>query len=74
MNPDWGGRRYPPVNVLPTALEERILWSEYGIGIDHLDDNKRELLIFRELYKRFSEIWLLASFVAAVPDVSMSVS
>lgn len=57
-NPDWGGRRYPPVNVLPAALEERIRsrWSEYGIGIDYLDDNKRELLTFRELSKRFSEI------------------
>jgi hypothetical protein len=46
------------VNVLPAALEERIRsrWSEYGIGIDYLDDNKRELLTFRELSKRFSEI------------------
>jgi UbiD family decarboxylase len=57
-NPDWGGRRYPPVNVLPVPLEERIhsRWSEYGIGIDYLSEDKRELLTFRELSKRFSEI------------------
>ena len=48
----------PPVNVLPVPLEERIRsrWSEYGIGIDYLTEDKRELLTFRELSKRFSEI------------------
>jgi 4-hydroxy-3-polyprenylbenzoate decarboxylase len=57
-NPDWGGRRYPPINTLPVPLEERIRsrWSEYGIGIDYLTDEKRELLTFRELSKRFSEV------------------
>jgi len=57
-NPDWGGRRYPPINTLPVALEERIhdRWSEYGIGIDYLSEEKRELLTFRDLSKRFSEI------------------
>jgi UbiD family decarboxylase len=57
-NPHWGGRRYPPINTLPVQLEERIRsrWSEYGIGIDYLTEDKRELLTFRELSKRFSEI------------------
>ncbi len=57
-NPDWGGRRYPPVNTLPVPLEERIhsRWSEYGIGIDYLSEDKRELLTFRDLSKRFAEI------------------
>jgi UbiD family decarboxylase len=57
-NPDWGGRRYPPINTLPSALEEKIRsrWSEYGIGIDYLDEDKRELLTMRELSKRWSEI------------------
>ena len=57
-NPDWGGRRYPPVNTLPSELEERIRsrWTEYGIGIDYLDDAQRELLTFRELSKRLPEI------------------
>ena len=57
-NPDWGGRRYPPINTLPVQLEERIRsrWSEYGIGIDYLTEDKRELLTFRDLSQRFSEI------------------
>jgi UbiD family decarboxylase len=57
-NPDWGGRRYPPINTLPVKLEERIRrrWSEYGIGIDYLNDVQREMLTFRELSKRLSEI------------------
>ncbi len=57
-NPDWGGRRYPPINTLPVKLEEHIRrrWPEYGIGIDYLNDDQRELLTFRELSKRLSEI------------------
>jgi 4-hydroxy-3-polyprenylbenzoate decarboxylase len=57
-NPAWGNRRYPPVNTLEPELEERIRarWSEYDIGIDYLSEDKRELLTFRELKKRFSEI------------------
>jgi 4-hydroxy-3-polyprenylbenzoate decarboxylase len=57
-NPDWGGRRYPPINTLEPAFEDHIRkrWKEYDIGIDYLSDEKRELLTFRELSKRFSEI------------------
>jgi UbiD family decarboxylase len=57
-NPDWGGRRYPPINTLPVQLEERIRsrWSEYGIGIDYLTEDKRELLTFRDLSQRLAEI------------------
>ena len=57
-NPAWGGRRYPPINVLPGELEEKIRrrWSDYGIGIDYLDEDKRELLTMREMSKRLSEI------------------
>lgn len=57
-NPNWGGRRYPPINTLPVELEARIRdrWSEYGIGIDYLSDPKRELLTFQELSKRLPEI------------------
>ena len=57
-NPAWGGRRYPPINVLPGELEEKIRsrWSDYGIGIDYLDEDQRELLTMRELSKRLSEI------------------
>ncbi len=57
-NPDWGGRRYPPINTLPVQLEERIRsrWSEYGIGIEYLTEDKRELLTFRDLSQRLSEI------------------
>lgn len=57
-NPDWGGRRYPPINTLPAPLEERIRdrWVEYGIGIDYLSEDKREQLTFKELSKRLSEV------------------
>ncbi|MCL2713907.1 MAG: UbiD family decarboxylase [Alphaproteobacteria bacterium] len=57
-NPAWGGRRFPPINTLDPALEEQICrrWQEYGIGIDYLSDDQRELLTFRELSRRFPEI------------------
>lgn len=57
-NPDWGGRRYPPVNTLPVELEEKVRqrWQEYGIGSDYLSEEKRELLTFRELSQRLSEV------------------
>jgi 4-hydroxy-3-polyprenylbenzoate decarboxylase len=57
-NPDWGNRRYPPVNTLPVALEEKIRarWPDYGIGIDYLNEEQRELLTFKELSKRFDEV------------------
>lgn len=52
-NPGWGNRRFPPVNTLPPALEEKIKarWADYGIGIPYLDDDKRELLTFAKLSK-----------------------
>jgi 4-hydroxy-3-polyprenylbenzoate decarboxylase len=57
-SPAYGGRRYPPINTIDPALEEKIKarWADYGIGIDYLDDDKRELLTFRELSKRFKEV------------------
>ncbi|MBM3485895.1 MAG: UbiD family decarboxylase [Alphaproteobacteria bacterium] len=52
-NPGWGGRRFPPVNTIPSALEAKIKarWAEYGIGIPYLSDEKRELLTFAALKK-----------------------
>ncbi len=57
-NPDWNNRRYPPINTLPSALEELVQrrWAEYGIGIDYLSEEKRELLTLRELSKRLPEV------------------
>lgn len=57
-NPDWGNRRYPPINKLPVELEEKVRarWAEYGIGIDYLSEAQRELLTFKELSKRFDEV------------------
>lgn len=57
-NPDWGNRRFPPINKLPSELEERIhkRWNEYGIGIDYLKEDKRELLTYRKLSKYFMEV------------------
>lgn len=57
-NPAWGNRRFPPINTIPVDLEEKVKsrWDQYGIGIDYLDDAKRELLTFKELSKRFPEV------------------
>jgi 4-hydroxy-3-polyprenylbenzoate decarboxylase len=57
-NPAWGNRRYPPVNKIPVELENRIRerWSEYGLGIDYLSDDQRELLTFEQLSKVFPEV------------------
>jgi UbiD family decarboxylase len=57
-NPAWGNRRYPPVNTVPAELEQRIRerWDEYGIGLDYLSAEKRELLTFAELSRTFPEV------------------
>ncbi|MBZ0216354.1 MAG: UbiD family decarboxylase [Fimbriimonadaceae bacterium] len=57
-NPDWGGNRYPPLNKIDPKLEEKIRtrWKDYGISVDYLDDEKRELLTMKELSKRFPEV------------------
>jgi UbiD family decarboxylase len=57
-NPSWGNRRFPPINKLPVELEEKVRsrWHEYGIGNDYLSEEKRELLTFAELSKRFPEV------------------
>ena len=57
-NPAWGNRRFPPLNKLPVALEEKVRarWAEYGIGGDYLSEEKRELLTFAKLSKRFPEV------------------
>jgi UbiD family decarboxylase len=56
--PEYGDRRYPPINTLDPTLEAGIKerWDEYGIGIPYLDDDKRELLTMVELGKRFPEV------------------
>jgi hypothetical protein len=40
------------------ALEEKVRarWAEYGIGGDYLSEEKRELLTFANLSKRFPEV------------------
>lgn len=57
-NPAWGGRRYPPINTLPPALEQQIRdrWAEYGLGLDYLTDAQREQLTFEQLSQRLPEI------------------
>ena len=57
-NPDWGGRRMPPINRIDPALERRLRdrWSEYGIGIPYLDDEAREGLTMERLAERFPEV------------------
>ena len=52
-NPDWGNRRFPPVNTIPVELERKIRerWADYGIGADYLSDEKREMLTFEKLSK-----------------------
>jgi len=55
---EFGGKRYPPLNKITPKLEKKIKkrWAEYGIGIDYLDDDARELLTMKELSKRFPEV------------------
>lgn len=57
-NPAWGNRRYPPINKIPVELERKIRarWKEYGIGIDYLSDEQRELLTFEKLSKILPEV------------------
>lgn len=57
-NPDWGNRRFPPINKIPVELEAKVRarWSEYGIGIDYLSEAQREQLTLAELSKRFPEV------------------
>ena len=57
-NPAWGNRRYPPINKIPVELERRIRqrWGEYGLGIDYLSEEQRELLTFEKLSKIFPEV------------------
>ena len=57
-NPYFGGHRFPPINKLDPKLERKIKkrWDEYGIGIDYLDDDKRELLTFEKLSKLLPEV------------------
>ncbi|NKB38772.1 MAG: UbiD family decarboxylase [Gammaproteobacteria bacterium] len=46
-NDDWGGKSFPPVGNLEKELEQKIhdRWQEYDIGIDYLDEKKREYLV-----------------------------
>ncbi len=57
-NPAWGNRRYPPINKIPVGLERRIRdrWKEYGLGIDYLSEEQRELLTFEKLSQIFPEV------------------
>lgn len=57
-NPQFGGRRYPPLNTLDPTLEEKIKrrWQEYGIGIDYLNEERREQLTMKLLSKRLPEV------------------
>lgn len=57
-NPDWGNRRIPPVNVVPTELERKIRrrWKEYGIKRPYLSEDKRELLTFAKLAKDLPDV------------------
>jgi 4-hydroxy-3-polyprenylbenzoate decarboxylase len=57
-NPAFGGRRYPPINTIAPKLEKKLKkrWADYGIGIDYLDDEARELLTMKALSKIFDEV------------------
>lgn len=57
-NPAWGNRRFPPINTIPPALEEKVRsrWAEYGIGVDYLSDAQREQLTLAQLSRRFPEV------------------
>ena len=57
-NPDFGGRRYPPINTINPKLEKKIKrrWKEYSIGVEYLDGEARELLTMAKLSKIFPEV------------------
>lgn len=57
-NPDWGDRRYPPINKIPVELERKIRkrWAEYGLGLDYLTDEKREILTMEKLSQILPEV------------------
>jgi len=58
INPDYGNRRYPPINTLPVELENKIhsRWKEYGIDVPYLSEEKREQLTFEKLSKILPEV------------------
>ncbi|MDH3233183.1 MAG: UbiD family decarboxylase [Alphaproteobacteria bacterium] len=55
---EFGGHRYPPLNKIRPKLERKLKkrWAKYGIGIDYLDDEARELLTMEQLSKRLPEV------------------
>jgi 4-hydroxy-3-polyprenylbenzoate decarboxylase len=57
-NPDWGNRRFPPVNTIPVELERtiRARWSEYGTGMPYLSEEKREMLTLEQLSKVLPDV------------------
>jgi 4-hydroxy-3-polyprenylbenzoate decarboxylase len=57
-NPAWDNRRYPPINKLPVELERKVRdrWDEYGLGIDYLTEEQRELLTFEKLSQDLPEV------------------
>ncbi len=57
-NPDYDGRRYPPLTKIDPKLERKIKrrWKEYGIGTDYMNEDERENLTFEKLSKNFSEV------------------
>ncbi len=58
INPDYGNRRYPPLNTIPVELEKKVCerWKEYGIDVPYLSEEKRELLTLEKLSKILPEI------------------
>ena len=57
-DPSWDNRRYPPISKMPVELERRIRqrWAEYGLGLDYLSEEKRELLTMEKLSQILPEV------------------
>jgi 4-hydroxy-3-polyprenylbenzoate decarboxylase len=57
-NPDWGDRRYPPINKISVELERKIRdrWQEYDLNLEYLTDEKREMLTMEKLSKILPEV------------------
>jgi 4-hydroxy-3-polyprenylbenzoate decarboxylase len=57
-NPGWNNQRFPPVDVLPVELEERIRerWDEYGLDMEYLTEQQRELVTYRNMAKKLPGI------------------
>ena len=57
-NPNWNNRRFPPISKMPVELERKIRdrWADYGLGLDYLSEEQREMLTMEKLSRILPEV------------------